>query len=493
MTKAERFVFLSFLIIAAALIRFYNIGTVSLWNDELETYRINNFSSFSEAYSKEISQDVHPPAFQALVYYTEYYCGKSEFWLRFPALLFGLLNIVLAFRLGKKIYGDREGLLAAIMMSFLWIPVYYSREARMYTMLICFSILSVINLLSIIKSINSRERIKVYSSIFYFISAGLLTQTHFYGLFLVFLEGLYCLYIVIRRPKYWLPVFLPFLLLFLINFPALHHIQTLNSREVVWFKKPEFYDFGILLYSFSDYSLYVFIPFILSLIVLIINKIRGKDKYFTELNTLIYDRELFLFLWIFVPYIIVFIKSDISLPVLNHRFLLISYPAYLLLFSRGIALAFPTRKVNKYLMYFASIIFIAYLFCGSYFMTPYREKSVIVGRSFTIPHKEQADKVVGYLVAKTHVDGIKPIFAAAYYTDYIDYYLNKYSYAGKADAVVKTLADTTVIYPKAGQSFYLINLHFDIDSLLQKAIEKYYYLQEYKQFSGAGFREYIRK
>ena len=163
----------------------------------------------------------------------------------------------------------------------------------MYSMLICFSLFTIINLLSIIQSIDSRNKIKIQNLIFYFVSTLILSQTHYYGLFLVVLEGLYCLYIAIRRPKYFWTLFLPFLLLFLLNIPGGKNIQNLNTRESCWMKAPEFYDFGVLLYSFSDYSLIIFIPFIISLGVLIAYKIRKKDKYFTELNTMIVDKELF--------------------------------------------------------------------------------------------------------------------------------------------------------------------------------------------------------
>ena len=139
----------------------------------------------------------------------------------------------------------------------------------------------------------------------------------------------------------------------------------------------------------------------------------------------------------------------------------------------------------------------AYLVQFSYFKTPYLEKSNIMSRNFTIPHKEQSDDVVRYLIVKTYTDGNKPIFAAAHFKEYIDFYLKKYSSPLKTEAKVRFTEDTSAINAKmrscSTDGFYLVNLHIDIDSLLDKEIAKNYVLVDCRKFSGSGFREYKKK
>lgn len=60
--------------------------------------------------------------------------GQSELWLRLPSVVFGVLNIVLTYCLGKVSAGHRVGLVAALLMTLSPLEVHYSQQARMYTM-----------------------------------------------------------------------------------------------------------------------------------------------------------------------------------------------------------------------------------------------------------------------------------------------------------------------------------------------------------------------
>jgi mannosyltransferase len=62
--------------------------------------------------------------------------------LRLPSALAGWLCIPAIYLLGKRLYSGREGLMAALFVAVLWAPIYYSQEARPYSMLILLSILN---------------------------------------------------------------------------------------------------------------------------------------------------------------------------------------------------------------------------------------------------------------------------------------------------------------------------------------------------------------
>lgn len=57
----------------------------------------------------------------------------NEFWLRFPSVLFGVAVIVLAYILGKMLFGWRIGLLTAVFLTFSTWEIELSRYARFYT------------------------------------------------------------------------------------------------------------------------------------------------------------------------------------------------------------------------------------------------------------------------------------------------------------------------------------------------------------------------
>ena len=123
-------------------LRFYRISYQSLWNDELSSWSRSNYPSVAEVIRRGVRPDVHPPGYQILLYFFERGLGESEFALRFPSAVAGILSILAVFLLGACIYTPKEGLLSAALMAASWCPVYYSQEARPYSFLMLLSILS---------------------------------------------------------------------------------------------------------------------------------------------------------------------------------------------------------------------------------------------------------------------------------------------------------------------------------------------------------------
>lgn len=86
--------------------------------------------------------DIHP-----LLYYFFLHgwmnLGQSPFVVRFPSTFFGLLSICMVFRLGRELFGARAGLIAAALTAVSPFHVWYSQEARMYSLLCLSSLLSI--------------------------------------------------------------------------------------------------------------------------------------------------------------------------------------------------------------------------------------------------------------------------------------------------------------------------------------------------------------
>ena len=68
--------------------------------------------------------------------------GESEFAVRLPALVMGLLGITAVFRFGMLYLGRGSGILAAFLLSLSAFHIDHSSEARGYAGLALFSILS---------------------------------------------------------------------------------------------------------------------------------------------------------------------------------------------------------------------------------------------------------------------------------------------------------------------------------------------------------------
>jgi predicted membrane-bound mannosyltransferase len=69
--------------------------------------------------------------------------GQSEWTIRLPALLAGLLSVPALFVLGTALFHDRKaGLVAAWLLTLGPVHIYYSHSARGYTLLVLLSILA---------------------------------------------------------------------------------------------------------------------------------------------------------------------------------------------------------------------------------------------------------------------------------------------------------------------------------------------------------------
>jgi hypothetical protein len=85
-----------------------------------------------------IRGDVHPPLWYMLSWVTGRVLGWSEAALRFPSLVFGVLAVLLVYRLALAFKLERRvALVAAVLAMVLPGTLYYSVEARGYTLLMC--------------------------------------------------------------------------------------------------------------------------------------------------------------------------------------------------------------------------------------------------------------------------------------------------------------------------------------------------------------------
>jgi mannosyltransferase len=129
------------LFIVAVVERVYGIDRQSLWSDELYAV-IASYKPFAGAW-KMMVDDSHPPGYLSFMYATLPITGYSDFGVRLHALLFGLLWTPLVFWLTRRWFSMQAALLASAVIASAYNAVYYSQEARAYSMLMVFNILNI--------------------------------------------------------------------------------------------------------------------------------------------------------------------------------------------------------------------------------------------------------------------------------------------------------------------------------------------------------------
>ncbi len=118
-------------LIAAAL-RGYALGDKPLWYDEAVT---DEFARLSLSNLWTSFADTNPPLYFTLVKVWVALFGDSEASLRTISAIAGTLTVPLVYKIGRTLRGHWVGLLAAALLATSSIHIYYSQEARAYSLL----------------------------------------------------------------------------------------------------------------------------------------------------------------------------------------------------------------------------------------------------------------------------------------------------------------------------------------------------------------------
>jgi mannosyltransferase len=132
-------------------LRLHALGTDSLWIDEIYTVSASQMDLMSIP-TFVVTDDSHPPLLYVITKLFVGLMGGSEFTLRLPAALLGSLSILLTGKIGEFLWGRREGLVGAFLLSISAYHVQYSQEARHYVLMTFFALFSLASLLAALRT-----------------------------------------------------------------------------------------------------------------------------------------------------------------------------------------------------------------------------------------------------------------------------------------------------------------------------------------------------
>jgi len=117
-------------LVAALFLRLVSLNQ-SLWLDEATTALVARMP-IHDIFSKFLPGDFHPPLYYLIMKYWALIFGYSEISLRVPSIIFGLGTVYFIYLIGRKLFNEKIGLIAAIFLATSGLSIYYSQEARMY-------------------------------------------------------------------------------------------------------------------------------------------------------------------------------------------------------------------------------------------------------------------------------------------------------------------------------------------------------------------------
>ncbi|HVO42142.1 MAG TPA: glycosyltransferase family 39 protein, partial [Aggregatilineales bacterium] len=116
-------------LLAAFVLRLWNLGTQSLWHDEAWSV----FSAYHPLAWGQLGTDPNaPPIFYVTLSLWQHLAGDGVWAMRFWSLLIGVITVAITAHMTRRWYGERTALLAATFVAFCPILWVFSQEIRAY-------------------------------------------------------------------------------------------------------------------------------------------------------------------------------------------------------------------------------------------------------------------------------------------------------------------------------------------------------------------------
>lgn len=490
---------LGLIVFIGGVLRFYGLSQKSLWHDEV--YSVRGSESIAKIWGS------HYPLYFLILHFSRY-MGTNEFILRLPSAVFGILTIVVFYSIGKLLFGIREGLVGAFLLSISIFHIYYSQEARAYTLL---AFLSLLSLFFFYKSITENRKA---SWLGFTLSTLLTLYTHYFGVFVIFVEVIFFFLVLVRnklspkkmrrRTKFMmvrrtlLMFSMSVIIIFALYFPFLYSkfgvpspltepqpLDSLSPPLQLSFLFKLFGEFSIgSPFGYNGTVLYVFIFFFLCGSILTIKE--HKEKL------------ALLLLWIAVSIILLFWASTILPVILNlsrvwpePRYLIFVLPAYLLLISMGITSIAKTivskgvssmraraRRRRKEALYLSSIaVLLIVTVLGVISITPLLE--------YYRGEKQDWRAVAQYLEIETQADDVIVIEPNYFAGDFSYYFNNPKNITIKL--IYGSVSTLENIYHRNSRIWFVTSSSQKIAEIIDWADQNSFWVKRF----GGGLRTYF--
>ncbi len=211
--KKERKFNLSLLLILllAAFLRLWHLSYMSFWTDEGISFRVSSLQPYEIL--KTAAADVHPPFYYLFLHYWIQFFGRSEIIIRLLSALAGILSVIVVYYIARELLGERAAFFTALLAAFSPYWIWYSQEARSYSLLLLLSLISVWAFLCFLRK-DSPLIVLIY-----FLASLAALYTHYYFFLILLFENIYFWLSLNENRKLWKRWFFIQLLLVIFYLP----------------------------------------------------------------------------------------------------------------------------------------------------------------------------------------------------------------------------------------------------------------------------------
>lgn len=259
----------------------------------------------------------NPPLHFVLLHVWVKFFGISSFSVRFISVCFAALTASLIFLTGNRYFNRTTGLTAGLFYTFSTMHMFFSHEARVYSIFVCLTILSLYFFLGFINNPNQKKNIISLS-----VANILLIYSHYFGFFIIVCQVISLFFISqykIGLKKYlWIILILIFF--YLPNILIFYQRLSVSVSQGTWVKPPDITElYGNINRFLND----KYVSIILIIVLIISNIIAFKHKrWVNTLTDLLNHREFrIVLIWFIFPYLVMFLVS-FKVPMFIDRYIL---------------------------------------------------------------------------------------------------------------------------------------------------------------------------
>jgi uncharacterized membrane protein len=181
--RSRAFWIVAGLTVLAAALRFATLGVQAYHHDEIVTASRVLRDGFWHAMEAVGFSESAPPLYYALAWFWTQVTGTGEVGLRSVSALTGVATVPVAYLLGAELRGRRAGILAAALVAVNPMLLWYSQEARSYSLLV---LLTAAAALYFVRACAARGR---RDPMLWGVFSALALATHYFAIFPIGLEA----------------------------------------------------------------------------------------------------------------------------------------------------------------------------------------------------------------------------------------------------------------------------------------------------------------
>jgi len=353
---------MKWVLLLAFFLRLINLNQ-SLWLDEAFQYKSTYFFSLKDLLAVYLPNDFNPPLSYLINFFFNRTFGWSVVALRLPSVIFGVLTVWLVYKLARLLFNKpKPAIFASLLLATAPLHLYYSQEARMYSLVTLAVTGSIWALVSFLKT----NRHLIY----YIFFSILIIYSHYLAWF-IFPAHL-AITFLLKRSKLknlilsqllsflaflpWLPIFLQQLQTGLAASSTSQEwsqvVGGFNLKQLLLIPI-KFLIGRISIDNNLIFALALALP--LALVSFLFFKALAKSNL--ALKTL--------FSWLIIPLLLIILIS-IKIPVLAYFRLLFLLPAFYLILTLGII----NLKKSPQLLAFKALLLINLLCSAIYLLNP---------------------------------------------------------------------------------------------------------------------------